>query len=216
VNSISHGAKRVFNHSIHFLNQPVVKESVKNIFGTITFAIGIVQSYDLYQIYKGDVILNRVNENQSRWVKTAHKVVMICAKLSLILSACVSRPGAYIISSLSGCFFTTAQLNRAFGPNTIFAINPKHPRHIASIVAVILSLPTVIQLTFRGMHCVYKKIRPSDEQTNPLLNRSYLQFNHSERSNILLSDSKIQQMAIFNTITSRPVLHIGNLILHRA
>jgi hypothetical protein len=134
--------------TVRFLNQPIVKENVKNIAGTITFAFGLVEVYDIYRILK-----------DRKWHQVANCVIDVCAKISLILSAAVSRPGIYIISSIMRC------------SNTSFAMNPRHPRHIASIAAVILGLPSLVQ-----------------------------------------GDSL---RIIFNTITSRPVLHLGNLALQR-
>lgn len=157
----------------NLLNQPRIKEGVKNVAGAVTFVFGVVEVYNIYQMTRGcEMAIETLTS--PKWVHAANKVVTACPKLSLILSASVSRPGAFIVSSLVGCVFSTAQLDQMFGPNTIFAINPKHPRHIASIAAVILGLPTLFQ-----------------------------------------SSSEIRLQTLFNTLTSRPLLHIGNQLTAR-
>lgn len=199
MSSISLGATDFFHATVGLLNQPIIKEGVKNIAGSVTFVFGLVEIYDIYQIARGREISTEVSPNSARWVQTVNKVVIVCAKVSLILSACVSRPGVYIISSLAGTVFSTVQLNRVFGPNTIFAVNPWHPRHVVSIAAVILALPAVVQATYRGVHWAYRNIceyqdTPGDEPA----------------AQHWLTDAKIRLMAVFNTIASRPALHIGN------
>ena len=75
--------------------------------------------------------------------------MIVCAKVSLILSAATSRPGVMIVSTSVGRVFPVRQFERVFGPNTIFAVNLWHPRHVASIAAVILALPLVAQSTYK-------------------------------------------------------------------
>lgn len=199
MNSIFGGAKGVFNASVHLLNQPMVKEGVKNFAGSVTFVFGLVEIYDIYQIARGREISTETCSTSSKWVQVANKVVVICAKISLILSAGVSRPGIFIISSFVGCIFSSVQLNRVFGPNAIFVINPWHPRHVISIAAVILALPSALQSTYKGINWMYKKI---SHYQNTLIDK--------QKANNWLTDSKIRLMILFNTITSRPTLHIGN------
>lgn len=199
MNSISEGAKNLFNTSVRLLNQPIVKEGVKNIAGSITLVFGLVEIYDIYQIARGREITTEACSDCPKWIQVANKVIIVCAKISLILSAGVSRPGVFIISSLIGCVFSTSQLDRVFGPNTIFAVNPWHPRHIVSLVAVILALPSLAQSTYKGINWTCKKIRQYQE----------LSTNGSDVK-VWLTDTKIRLMTLFNTITSRPVLHLGN------
>jgi len=197
MNCISSGVKRLFNASVHLLNQPLVKEGVKNLAGSVTFVFGLVEIYDIYRIARGREISTEASSTSPKWLQVANKVVIVCAKISLILSAGLSRPGVFIISSLLGCVFSTAQLDRVFVPNTIFAVNPWHPRHVISIAAVMLALPSVIQSTHKGVNWMYKKI-------------CHYQNNPPQQANNWLTDSKIRLMTLFNTITSRPTLHIGN------
>ena len=199
MNSISGGVKKIFDASVRLLNQPIVKESVKNIAGTVTFVFGLVELYDIYQIARGREITTEACSGYPKWIQVANKVIIVCAKISLILSAGVSRLGVFIISSLIGCVFSTSQLNRVFGPNTIFAVNPWHPRHVVSIAAVILALPSLAQSAYKGINWAYKKIR---QHQNTSTNGSDVK--------IWLTDTKIRLMTLFNTATSRPILHLGN------
>lgn len=199
MNSISEGVKNLFTTSVRLLNQPIVKEGVKNIAGTVTFVFGLVEIYDIYQIARGREITTEACSDYPKWIQVANKVVIVCAKISLILSAGVSRPGVFIISSLIGCIFSTSQLDKVFGPNTIFAVNPWHPRHVVSIVAVVLALPSLAQSAYKGINWTYKKIQ---EYQNTSSNRTDV--------NTWLTDTKVRIMTLFNTATSRPVLHLGN------
>lgn len=196
---ISDGIKGAVHASVHLLNQPLIKEGVKNVAGSVTMVFGLMEMYDVYQIMRGREISTELHSNSPRWVQSANKVVIVCAKISLILSAGVSRPGVFIISSIVGRVFSTAQLDRLFGPNTIFAINPWHPRHIISIAAVLLALPSVAQSAYKGGHWVYQKIGHYQNESG-----------NRQEANQWLTDVKIRLAVLFNTITSRPTLHVGN------
>lgn len=199
MNCISGESKRIFNASVRFLDQPVVKERVKSIAGTVTFVFGLMEIHDIYQITRGRQISCEACSNHPQWVQIANKVVIICAKISLILSAGISRPGIFIISSLLGCIFFTAQLNSLFGTYAIFAINPWHPRHIVSLAAVIFALPSVAQSACKVTLWAYNKIQQYNNHPVGRLNIK-----------TWLTTSKIRLMTLFNTVTSRPLLHIGN------
>jgi hypothetical protein len=204
MNSISLGAKNALHFVVHLLNHPLVKENIKKIASTATCVFGLMELVDLYQIARGQEISTESCSTLPKWLQTTNKVIIVCAKTSLILSGGVSRPGVFIISSLVGCVFSTTQLNRVFGPNTIFAVNPWHPRHVVSIAAVILALPSVAQSTYEGIHWAYKKIR------------QYPDVSAVKRDvDRLLSDNDIRLMTLFNSATSRPILHIGNQLLSR-
>lgn len=177
------------------INHPAVKEGIKNSVGSMTFAFGFFGIYDFYQIAKDRKISIEKFSNSSKWVQTLHKVIIICAKISLILSASLSRPGYFIISALLGYAFSKEQLVYVFGPNTLFAINPWHPRHIASLVAVILTIPTVMESLSKGIMCHSKRIR---------------HYSSTRKSGSWLTDNKIRLMTLFNAITSRPILHLEN------
>ncbi len=199
MNSISGAAKYLFNDSVRLLNQPLVKEGVKNITGTVTFVFGLVEIYHIYHLARDHEITTDVCSDYPKWIQVANNVMIVCTKISLILSAGVSYPGVFIISSLIGCFFSTSQLKQVCGPNTIFVVNPWHPRHIVSIAAVILALPSLAQSAYNGINWAYKKVRHYPDMS---INGSNVR--------VWLTDTKIRLMTLFNTTTSRPVLHLGN------
>lgn len=204
---ISRVTKDGLTAAAQLLNQPIVKEGVKNIAGAVTFAFGLIEIYDIYQIFRGRKISTEESTEQPKWAHTANKIEIVCAKASLVVSATVSRPGVFVISSLVGRIFSPAQRNRVFGLNTQFAVNPWHPRHVFSIAAVILAVPSVVRLTWQSIDWAYKTIRcraPARERD----------------AAAWLTDTKIRLMVLFNTLTSRPILHMGNqavrLLLHPA
>lgn len=198
MNLINIEAKKLINTTVQLLNQPLIKEGVKNIAGSVTFAFGLMEVYDIYQIAKGREVTSESCLTSPKWYQVANKTIIVAAKISLILSAGVSSPGVFIVSSLMGSAFSTTQLDKMFGVNTIFAINPYHPRHIVSIAAVILALPSIAQSACKAVNLAYKKIKQyhSDKVTANAKN--------------VLTDTKIRFMTLFNTITSRPILHLGN------
>lgn len=197
--------KAGFAQVVRFLNHPAVKEGVKNIASTAAFAFGLIEAYDIYQILRGREISTETDTHSPKWIQVANKIILLCAKISLILSAATSRPGVFIISTLVGQVFSSEQLEYAFGPNTTFAMNPWHPRHVCSIAAVILALPSVIQSIYRGMHWVYNQFT----QNNDLQNRAGEQTSW-------LTDRKTRLMALINTVTSRPTQHICNQLCRTA
>jgi hypothetical protein len=69
MNSISGGVKNLFNASVRILNQPIVKEGVKNIAGTVTFVFGLVEIYDIYQIARGREITTEVCSDYPKWIQ---------------------------------------------------------------------------------------------------------------------------------------------------
>lgn len=200
MNSVSREMKSLFTTSVGLLNQPIVKEGVKNIAGAVTFVFGLVEIYDIYRIARDrEITTTEARSIYPKWSQRANKVIIVCAKISLILSAGVSRPGVFILSSLIGCVFSTSQLNRAFGPNTLFAINPWHPRHVVSIAAIILAFPSLTQSAYKSINWACKKIRQHQETST-----------NRPRVSSWLTDTQVRLMNLFNTATGRPVLHLGN------
>lgn len=199
--STSHSITSLFRYSYAVINQPIVKEGVKNLASSISFMFGLVEMHDIYRIAKGRSITCEALTDAIPWKQQLYKIIMICAKISLVLSAGVSRPGIYLISTLMGSIFSTSQLNRVFGPNTVFEINPWHPRHIVSIAALIFALPCVIQSAYCSLDLFQKNIRHCC---------------HKSEFKAWLCDKKINVMVLFNTLTSRPILHLGNQIFRFA
>lgn len=204
--------KEVLKVPVRFLNQPIIKENVKNFAGLFTFACGLLEIHD---VLRGRAVSTEVNSKAapaSTWSQ-ANKVSLVCARISLILSAGVSRPGVYLISTLTGCVFSTSQLERAFGPNTTFAVNPWHPRHVVSIAAFALSLPAVAQSTYQAYQWAKKKVQQQHVKAQqqpaspkgalaPLTDQAYL------------TEAKERLINLFNTVTSRVTLHLGNRLAH--
>lgn len=158
-----------FDHIYWLINQPPIKEAIKEIFGWITFLFGVREVLLLIQ-------------NGFRNTST----LVLISKFSLILSASVTRPGIFVISHFSYIFFETEQIEALFGPYTIFMSNPWHPRHIISFIALLMALPLAIQTI-----------------------RDLLKANNREVENEGWNKS-LRIMTLFNTIASRPILHIGN------
>lgn len=195
MSSISCALKGLVSIPVNILNQPVVKEGVKNVAGIATFFFGLIECADLVQVWQGRKISTEASTDSSDEIK--------CSKFSLVLSGAVSRPGVYLISSLVGRVFSTSQLERAFGPNINFANNTCHPRHVVSFFAVILALPSVAKSTYEGCYWVYRKVVQEPKTID------------SDNADCWISDYKVPLMTLFNTVTSRPVLHSGNLLLRR-
>lgn len=171
--------------ALFFLNRPVVKQGIKNVVG------GLTCSFACYEFFLSPKSLEI---REPKWVQGARKVSTFTGKISLIMSAAVSSPGVYAISRLSGLFFTKEQFSTVFGPNTIFEIYPWHPRHLASFAALILAFPSVAFTSGEGIYWLYRKVK-------------HIPINST--------DHKVQFMVLFNTVTSRPLLHIGNQLLRR-
>ncbi len=192
--------------AVRFLNQPVIKEGVKNIASTAAFTFGIIEAHDIYQILRGREICTETHSDAPKWVQIASKVALVCAKISLILSAATSRPGVFIISTLMGSVFSSGSLEHVFGPNIIFAMNPWHPRHVFSVAAAILALPASVQSTCQGIHWAYTKICQNENG----------QAQSIEGRGVWLTDAKVCMMTLFNSIISLPVQHLGNLLCRAA
>lgn len=219
----------LLNTSIRFLNQPIVKESLKNTASTVTFLFGVVQ-LGYFCKWASIEIYNRATQQKSlddedsvdietkeekpplSWSESASKAMMVFTKTHILLSAAVSRPGVYIISSLVGRVFSANQLDRAFGPNTIFAINPRHPRHVVSIAAAAFALPSLAHSSYQGIHWAYRKIkeRLNHDETSHKLGSKYVhKLGRKVKQNALRLPTDAE-MTIWNFFTSRPFLHIAN------
>lgn len=199
MNSISNIAKEAVKITSQFLNQEGVKEGVKTIAGRVSFAFGLMAVYDTCQTLKGRAVSTEKYLSDSKSLQNAYKASVILAKISMILSASTTGPGVFIISKIAGSVFSAAQLNSAFGPNTIFAINPWHPRHVVSLLAVALALPSFAVSTYKFGKKFCQKLQKEQVCTTI-----------QPQSRAWLTDSKFRMFLLFNTITSRPVLHIGN------
>jgi len=147
---------------------------------------------------RGRAISTTIDSRAPQWVQTANKTIIAFGKVSLILSAAVSRPGAFIASAVMNRVFRQVELEYLFGPNTIFAINPSHPHHVISIASVVFAMPTVVQSIYLVSSWTCRKICQSKKEP-------YLGTDQG-----WLTDAKVRLMILFNTVTSRPFLHAGN------
>lgn len=121
--------------TLRILNSPPVKEGIKNVFGAITFFGGIGALYQMSSTSKGS---------------TAEKTTVFFLKASIVLSCIASRPGLFLCEKLVHKIATPETLTNIFGRNTIFEVNPWHPRHILNITANVLSISALIKWVFKS------------------------------------------------------------------
>lgn len=151
--------------SVNFLNQPSIKSAVKDLTGFITCFFGMIEIYYLCKFSK------------SKEKSTLNFI----SKISLLLSPFVTRQGVFLLTTFATFF--SLQANGLFGQNTIFALNPWYPKHIASIAAVLFAMPAL-----------YARFFPS-------------KFNFFKNETL---NNRIFFFLLFNTLTSRPILHLAN------
>ncbi len=190
--------------AVDYANQPVVKERLKSVFGKLPFFFGAAAVYDLYGIAAGTrPISSEISSSQSRlkegykkpkWLQKVENVSILSSKLSLVLSGSISQYGCLIFSHLSNLVLSAEKQEHLFGPNRTFSENPWHPRHIVSLAAFILALPSMALTTGKGIEWVCRKIRR-------------LQINKFKDDRRWLSDSLVRRMAFCTTFTSRVALH---------
>lgn len=100
--------------ALQYLNSRPVKEGIKNSLGAISFAGGLA------------VI---------PWMRSRWSLDKTLFASSILLNAILSRPGLYLTERTFLLIATSASWASIFGENTIFEVNPRHPRHIANILA---------------------------------------------------------------------------------
>lgn len=110
---------------VQFLNQ--YKQTIKDGSGALTLGFAHVALYDL----------------ACNWRE--RNFTQLSGSVSLVLSGAISPWGVKAISAIAHRCFTPQKLESMFGRNTIFAINPWHPRHIASIAALAFMAPTIVR-----------------------------------------------------------------------
>lgn len=199
MHAVSKGIKETIHFSYFALNQPLVKESVKNLACSVTFVFGLIEIYNIYQTFDVRKIFKKRHSSIPKWLQVTNKIIVVFAKISVILSTVVSRPSIYIISTFTKKIFSSKQVNSLFGPNTLFVVNPWHPRHVFSILSILFALPFVFQMTYKKGYGLYKNIYQ-------------IQLSHYQEINNCLIDSKISSLILFNTLTGRPTLHMTNQV----
>jgi hypothetical protein len=169
--------------AVNFLNTH--KEGIKSGAGCFTTLFGI------QEIFVSSRTKREIAADD--WIETASKAATIFARLSFVLSAALSKPGIFAISKITGALLKPEQLARFFGPNTLFSINPWHPRHVVSFVSIAFAAPALIRSAYHGVHGAFGNGHTSDQN-----------LSISEHAKLW-----------FNFITSRPILHWGNRLAHR-
>ena len=113
--------------TVHFLNSPPIKNGIKNVFGAIAF------SGAFYAL------------NEMR--KTTDKTVLFLQS-SILLNGIASRPGLALCEWVIHQIATPATLTKIFGLNTVFAINPWHPRHLFNVSVNLIAAAALITVIY--------------------------------------------------------------------
>lgn len=172
----------------NYLNQPANKSLLKKTVGYVAFLLIPVATFI-------------APSNLSSTMKLA--------KISLILNGFVSPLGQREFSKIANWIFTQEQLNR-LGPNTIFAVNPWHPRHVVSIAATALAIPVVIDTTSNVASWTIDKIS-ARFSTSDVAPKKPIRVTDTPS----ISENMICFLTVFTFFTSRPVLHQANLVFQR-
>lgn len=175
-------AREYLARSVNYLNEPVVKQNIKWNLGRVAM---LSSSACLFN--------------------STPSIIMELARTSLFLNAQVCPQSFEFWSKVAAKLLTQEQINR-FGPNTIFAVNPWHPRHVISIAAAAMAIPVVLSTLYQfGCWMVNA--------------HSHNNNNLSEEKKVTpfwrLSDNTIRALVMFSFFTSRPVLHQTNLLFQR-
>lgn len=190
--SIIHVAKNCARPVVDFLNDSSHKNQVKNCLGYTVFALGIFELITALPLQKDSSSSSKPKKS----TLTMTKVANFTTKAAIVLSAGVSRPGIKLVSWVVGSVLSSERQVRIFGVNTIFAVNPWHPRHCVSIVAAILAASSLTVYAIQAAkNSMQKKHRVSISLFRVLVD--------------------IRTRLVFVLVTSRPILHIGNAVMRR-
>lgn len=190
---------------VSLLNQPTVKQSVKNVAGFTTYLFGLVEICDFsFQIGRhGIKYLWKYESPSKTWSETASRVADTITRTSLILSIFTTPPALVLSRVTLNLILTPDQQLRFFGPNLNFAQTPYHPRHVVSLVSFALGVPATVSLLVDGGRKIKALFVANTEENVPV------------EKGRLLSSYRAKLFAAFNTFTSRPVLHGCNYIARR-
>jgi hypothetical protein len=184
---------------VHFAN--VHKEEIKSGGGVALAVFGCVVAWDM--THGGLTDSTSISQTDPLWMQNALKIVRACSEISLLCSGLTSRPGVYVIARIASAILSKARQEALFGPNTIFAINPWHPRHVVSVAAFIFALPAMIHNICRLGAWVHRKItqQPTVVHANINVRRP--------------TDREVLAMLIVATIFGRVTQHLANSYLSR-
>jgi hypothetical protein len=116
--------------TVQFFNSPPVKSGIKNAFGAISFSGAIYMLYEM----------------AAKWKETDKTILLL--QTSIILNGIASRPGLAICEWALHQVATPATLMKIFGANTVFEINPWHPRHQFNVAVNILAAVALIHVIY--------------------------------------------------------------------
>lgn len=191
--------------SVEFLSQPAVKETIKKASGIAAATFGIIEVYDLYMVFRGKrPISDEQNSLSPRWMQIGHKFAVLTLKLSIVFHGLASRPCIYVAGKTAGLVMSEARLVSIIGTNTIFAVNPWHPKHILSLGATVCSLPSKVQSVYRTFVWMQSKITHKNLQQPKII-----------PTGGWMSDRRARIISFINTIFGRPFLHGAHLFLER-
>ncbi len=200
--------------SVSFLNNPAVKNGIKSVASYAAFGFGVWEIYDnaidLKEAWQNRKRASLAQQDDSGWEITALKATFVMARISLVLSLLTSKPGADICSWTAGRVFSQARLLQLFGPNTIFAVNPYHPRHIANVAACVLGLPALIKSVVDGGEWVTRKFVAFCNGASVQSSNSVGAGSIAGATDVRIQNLRVQLTASFNTLFSRTTLHSVN------
>ncbi len=135
---------------ISCVNQPIIKQSIKNALSAPTIAFGCLELYHLFQKYQAG---HSSPEKQ--------KDSFGLANISLITTALMTPLGIKIPEKIFCLLISADHRLRWFGPNTVFEHNPLHPRHVMSFINLAMALPSVIKVCHYGISKLRSKPLPT-------------------------------------------------------
>ena len=174
--------------SLHYLNEPTVKSSIKYAIGLPTFTFGVLEILDattMYLVPRLGHEPRKVRDLQpSTWRDTTNKVINVLSRVSLVTSTMTTPQGLKICGWAANKIFTPEQLIRYFGPNLNFETTPWHPRHVLSLISFAIGVPGTV-----GALC-----------------NKFVWFKPS-RTLRWVTDNGAARYVTWNTLTSRPAQH---------
>lgn len=171
------------------INTPYTKDLVKRVLGDLPFALGILEAgLTLKDCFACSDVKDKQPKKVTPDISTTSKIVNFVTNTSIFLSTLSSRPGQYIGQRVCERLFAAEQLILYFGPNQNFEQTPRHPRHVISIAAFLLGIPATLK--------------------SFVVLAGYAKDNNE-------TETRRRWIATWNTLTSRPALHLGNALVRK-
>ena len=196
--SFSLPIRSLIHSSKQFLTQPLIKESVKNVASYAPLIFGLIEIYDLFR-KPTNVMPRRSVVRRSGILKSA--------KTSILLTAASSLPIQYVVNFFANKLFSERQLNRFFGPNASFAVNPWHPRHVVSLVTIAFAMPGLILSLVKTLKVAARKMGLMKAKPNKYIDIDPPYYSWMDKATHRKNRSYVLW---FNTLTSHPILHLAN------